>query len=88
MFGITVEHPAHMFGDNQSILSNSSKHHSVLKKNSSRISYHFFRERVAKNEWRTTYLIMDLDPSDIHAKSLSGDEKINGFTGYFIHYVD
>ena len=49
MFEILVEHLACVFEDNQPVLSNSSKPHSVLKKNSSRISYHFFREGVAKN---------------------------------------
>ena len=52
MFRIPVEHPAHVFGNNLSILSYSSKPHSVLKKKSSSFSYHFVREGVAKNEWR------------------------------------
>ena len=50
MFGIPVEHPEHVFRDNQYILCNSQKPHSVLKKKSSKIAYHFFREGVHKNE--------------------------------------
>ena len=88
MFGIPVEHPAHVFGDNQSVLSNSSNPHSVLKKKSSSIAYHFFREGVAKNEWRTTYLNTHLNPADLCAKSLPGGEKRTRFTGYFLHYLD
>ena len=63
MFGVPFEHLAHVFGDNQSILFNSSKPHSVLKKKSSSIMYHFVREGVAKNEWQTTYLNTHLSPS-------------------------
>ena len=44
MFGVPVESPAYVFGDNKSVLSNSSNPHSVLKKKSSSIAYHFVRE--------------------------------------------
>ena len=50
MMGVPVEGPTYIFGDNQSVLSNTSKPHSNLKKKSSSISYHFVRERVAKDE--------------------------------------
>ena len=88
MMGIPVEHSAYVFGDNKSVLSNSSKPHSVLKKKSSSIAYHFVREGVAKNEWRTTYLNTHLNPSDMCTKSLPGGEKRTRFTGYFLHYLD
>jgi len=88
MMGIPVETPAYVFGDNQSVLTNSSKPHSVLKKKSSSIAYHFVREGVAKNEWRTTYLNTHLNPSDMCTKSLPSGEKRTRFTGYFLHYLD
>ena len=88
MFGIQVEHPAYVFGDDQSVLFNSSKPHSVLKNESSRISYHFVRERVTKNEWRTTYLNTHLNPSEMCTKSLPDGEKRTRFTGYFLHCLD
>jgi hypothetical protein len=88
MFGVPVESPAYVFGDNQSVLSNSSNPHSVLKKKSSSIAYHFVREGVAKNEWRTTYLNTHLNPADLCTKSLPGGEKRTRFTGYFLHYLD
>ena len=88
MMGIPVEAPAYVFGDNQSVLSNSTKPHSVLKKKSSSIAYHFVREGVAKNEWRTTYLNTHLNPSDMCTKSLPGGEKRSRFTSYILHYLD
>ena len=88
MMGIPVDLPAYVFGDNQSVLSNSSKPHSVLKKKSSSIAYHFVREGVAKNEWRTTYLSTHLNPADMCTKSLPGGEKRTRFTGYILHYLD
>ena len=49
VFGIPIEHLAYVFGDNQSVLSNSLKPHSVLNNKSSRIAYHFVREGFCKN---------------------------------------
>ena len=75
MMGIPVDLPTFVFGDNQSVLANTSHPHSVLKKKSNSIVYHFVREGVAKNEWITTYLNTNLNPADLLTKSLSGGEK-------------
>ena len=41
MMGIPVEMPTFIFGDNKSVLANTSVPHSVLRKKSSSIAYHF-----------------------------------------------
>ena len=87
MMGIPVEVPSFIFGDNQSVLANTSKPHSSLKKKSSSIAFHFVREGVAKDEWRTTYLNTNLNPADMCTKSLPGGEKRRRFTSYLLHYV-
>ena len=87
MMGIPVDLPTFVFGDNQSVLANTSHPHSVLKKKSNSIAYHFVREGVAKNEWITTYLNTNLNPADLLTKSLSGGEKRARFTGYLLHYL-
>ena len=87
MMGIPVEGPACIFGDNQSVLTNTSKAHSTLKKKSSSIAYHVVREGVAKDEWRTTYLDTHHNPSDMLTKSLAGGEKRTRFTSYLLHYI-
>ena len=75
-----------MFGDNKSILSNSSKPYSVLKNKSLSIAYHFVREGVAKNERRISCLNMYLNPTDMFSKSLPSGEKRALFTVYLINY--
>ena len=87
MMGIPVELPAYVFGDNQSVLVNSSKPHSSLKKKSSSIAFHFVREGVAKDEWRVAYLSTNLNCADMATKSLPGGEKRTLFTSYMLHYV-
>jgi len=88
MMGIPIELPSYVFGDNQSVLSNTSLPHSKLKKKSSSITFHFVREGVAKTEWKTTYLNTHLNPSDMLTKSLPGGEKRTRFTTFVLHYTE
>jgi hypothetical protein len=76
MMGIPVGSPTFfVFGDKKSVLANTTHPHSVLRKKSASIAYHFMREGVAKDEWITTYLNTHLNPSDLMTKSLPGGEK-------------
>ena len=86
--GIPIELPSYVFGDNQSVLSNTSFPHSKLKNKSSSIAFHFVREGVAKTEWKTTYINTLLNPSDMLTKSLPGGEKRTRFTTYVLHYTE
>ncbi len=88
MMGIAVDLPTYVFGDNQSVLANTSHPHSTLKKKSSSIAFHFVREGVAKREWCTTYLNTHLNPADLLTKSLPGGDKRTRFTAYLLHYLD
>ena len=70
MMGIPVENPCFIYGDNQSVLWNTSKPESVLKKKTSSVAYHYVREGVSADEWRTAYINTKLNPSDILTKNL------------------
>ena len=59
MFGIPCEEPTFIYGDNQSVLANTTNPSSQLKKKSNAITYHFVREGIARDEWRTTYIDTD-----------------------------
>jgi hypothetical protein len=87
MMGIPVDLPTYVFGDNKSVLANTSMPHPVLKKKSPSIAYHFIREGIAKDEWRTAYLNTELNPADMCTKSLPGGEKRTRFTSYFLQYI-
>ena len=56
MMGIPVEGPVYISGDNQSVLANTTIPDSQLKKKSQSIAYHYVREGVARDEWRTSYI--------------------------------
>ena len=55
MIGIPVEGPTRIYGDNQSVLANTTIPDSTLKKKSQSIAYRFVREGVARDRWRTSY---------------------------------
>ena len=87
MMGIPIDLITYILGDNQSLLCNTSKPHSILKNKSSSIVFHFVREGFAKDEWRTTYINAHSNLDEILTKLLSGGEKRSKFSGYILHYI-
>jgi hypothetical protein len=87
MMGIPCDFPAYIFGDNQSVLVNSSNPFSTLKKKSCSIAYHFVREGVSKDEWRCAYINTHDNPADILTKPIAGGEKRTRLTGMMLHHI-
>ena len=79
MMGIPCTSPSFVFGDNQSVLANTTVPASQLKKKSNSISYHFVREGCARDEWRATYVNTHENPADLMTKPLTSGEKRNAF---------
>ena len=87
MLGIPCTEPAFIYGDNQSVLANTTMPHSMLKKKSNSIAYHFVREGTARDEWRTTYINTNDNHSDILTKSLPPGAKRTKFCQQLLHHV-
>ena len=87
MMGIPVSGPAYIFGDNKSVLANSSQPDSVLKKKSNSIAYHYVREGSATDEWRITYIPTGDNVADLLTKPLGGGEKRQKFIEMILHHV-
>ena len=86
MMGIPVDEPTFVFGDNQSVLANTTNLTSVLKKKSNALAYHFVREGVARDEWRTAYINTHDNIADMLTKPLSG-EKRKKFVSMVLHHI-
>ena len=84
---IPCEFPSYIYGDNQSVLANSTMPFSQLKKKSSSIAYHFVREGVSKDEWRTTYINTHANIADLFTKPLPGGEKLTKFVKMLLHHI-
>ena len=72
MMGIPSDFPSFFLGDNKLVLVNSTVTHSVLKKKSCSISYHFVHEGVANDEWRSRYIPKNDKRVDMLSKPLPG----------------
>lgn len=68
MMDIPCEECSFVYGDNQSILANTTTPESTLKKSQS-TAYHSVRERASRDEWRTE------NPADLLTKPLPNGEK-------------
>ena len=64
-----------MYRDNMSVLHNTSKPESMLKKKSNSIAYHFMRECVATGELLTGYVNTEENPADLMTKVLPAGER-------------
>ena len=71
MMGIPVNNPCFIFGDNQSVLWNTTVPESMLKKLSSSVAYQFVREGASLDQWRTSYVNINDNPADLMTKTLS-----------------
>ena len=87
MMGIPVTGPTYIFGDNQSVLANTTIPDSTLKKKSQSIAYHFVREGSARDEWRTAYVNTDENEADLLTKMLPSGEKRRGFIRRLLHHI-
>ena len=87
MFGIQCQEPTFIYGDNQSVLANTTVPDSQLKKKSNSIAYHFVREGCARDEWRTTYVNTHDNPADLMTKPLPSGEKRNKFVRMLLWWL-
>ena len=75
MMGIPCISHAFIFGDNQSVLTNTTAPDLTLKRKFQSIAYHFVREGAARDKWRTDYVNTHLNPSDMLTETLPSGEK-------------
>ena len=87
VMGIPVVDPAYIYGDNQSVLANTTIPDSTLKKKSQSIAYHFVCVGLARDEWRTTYINTHDNEADLLTKLLPNGEKRRGFVMDLLHHI-
>ena len=75
MMGVKIDGPNYVYGDNMSVIQNTSKPESVLKKKSNSICYHFVREAVALKECLTTHVPTVRNWADLLTKVLFGKKR-------------
>ena len=86
--GIPVEECAYIYGDNKSVLVNSTVPHSQLKKKSNSVAFHHVREVSALDEWRATCINTHDNIADLLTKNLPSGEKQTKFCKMLLHYLN
>ncbi len=77
MMGVPLSGPTYIYGDNMSVIHNTQRPESTLKKKSNSICYHAVRESVAMGESITGHVSTHANPADIATKVLPGGQKRN-----------
>ena len=75
MMGVPISGPLHVFRDNVSVIYNTQKLESTLKKKSNQICYHAVRESVAMGETLTGHIAMVENPAGLATKIIPGGQK-------------
>jgi hypothetical protein len=90
MMGIPLDGPTYIFGDNMSVIHNTQRPESVLKKKSilAICCYHFMRESVAMGECLTAHIRSDEDnPTDLCTKIMARGQKRDRLVDMVLHYA-
>mmetsp|Transcript_1856 Transcript_1856/g.3809 ORF Transcript_1856/g.3809 Transcript_1856/m.3809 type:complete len:104 (-) Transcript_1856:333-644(-) len=75
MMGIPVDDPSFVYGDNFSVINNTSIPESTLQKKSNSITYHFVCEGCAKDKWCICYVDTHSNLADLTTKMLAGGKN-------------
>jgi hypothetical protein len=75
IMGVPIDGQTYVYCDNMSVVNNTTKPKSMLKKKSNSIAYHAVREAVAMKEMVIAYIKSEENIADLMTKVLGGGEK-------------
>lgn len=85
MMGVPISGPSAVYGDNMSVVHNTQRPESTLKKKSNSICYHFVREAVAMGECRIAHISTHENVADIATKLIPGGQKREHLVGKVLY---
>jgi len=75
MMGVELAGPSFIYGDNMSVIHNTQRPESTLKKKSNAICYHAVREAVAMGECLVGHIPSKENPADLATKIVPGGQR-------------
>ena len=72
MMGVPIDGPTNMRVDNMSVVNNTTRPESMLKKKSNSIAYHYVRENVAAKVIKIYYEPTETNLADMLTKTQTG----------------
>ena len=86
MMGVPLNTPTYIYGDNMSVIYNTSRPESTLKKKANSVCYHYIREAVAADECRTGHISTHENPADPLTKPLPNSAKRDKLVGKVLYF--
>jgi hypothetical protein len=83
MIGVNLSGPTYVYGDNMSVVHNTQRPESVLKKKSNVICYHAVRKSATMGESIIGHVPSVDNPAEICTRVVTGGQKLN----HFIHLL-
>lgn len=87
MMGVPISGPTYMYGENMSVIHNTQRPESVLKKKNLSLCYHAVRESVAMGEMITAHIRTNENVADIATKILCAGQKRNYLVSKLLYDV-
>ena len=85
--GVPIETPAYVYGDNMSVIKNTQRPESTLKKKSNQICYHFARESVAMGECLMAHIPTNENVADLATKIIGGGMKRDHLVRKLLYHI-
>ena len=87
MMGVPLSGPSYIYGDNRSVVHNTQRPKSILKKKSNLVCYHAVREAVAIGECLVGHVPTNDNPADICTKIIPGGQKHDHLVGLILYDI-
>jgi hypothetical protein len=87
MMGVPINTPAYVYGDNMSVIHNTQRPESTLKKKSNSICYHAVRESAAMGEILTGHVSTDQNPGDLATKIVPSGRRRDHLVGMLLYDI-
>jgi beta-xylosidase len=85
--GVPISGPSYVFGDNMSVIHNTQRPESTLKKKGHQICYHFCRESVAMGESLTAHIRSEDNVGDLATKVIYAGSKRDHLVSQLLHDI-
>ena len=86
--GVLIEGPAYVYGYNMSVIYNTSRLDSTLKKKANSVCNHAIRESAAMGEIMTTHVPILDNPAGLCKKVISGGQKRNHLVSLTLYDIE
>jgi hypothetical protein len=87
MTGVAIDGPTYVYGDNMSVVHNTQRPESVLKKKSNEICYHAVRESAAVGGSAIGHIPSVNNPADKCTNAVPGGQKRDHLSGLLLYDI-